>query len=129
MTDIELKMASLHISPPEPFDFATPEEWPRWICRLTRFERFWEASGLRANTETSQISTLIYTMGDHAEDILRSFSLTEAQRGKYDVAKEKLEKHFVKHRHVIFELMTFNCRIEGRDETCDSFITSLYCLA
>ena len=56
-----------------------------------------------ANAETSQISMLIYSMGDQAENILRSFSLTEAQRGKYDIVKEKLEKHFVKLRNVIFE--------------------------
>ena len=68
-------------------------------------------------------------MEDQAEDILRSFSLTEAQRGKYDVVKEKLEKHFVKHRNVIFERAKFNRRVQGPDETCDSFITSLYCLA
>ena len=60
MTDMELKMASLHISPPEAFDFATPEEWPRWIHR---FERFREALGLIADAETSQISTPIYSMG------------------------------------------------------------------
>ena len=125
MTDIELKMASLHTSPPQPFDFATPEEWPRWIrC----FEHFREAAGLIANAETSQISTLIYSMGDQAEDILRSFSLTEAQRGKYDIVKEKLE-HFVKRRNFIFERAKFNRCVQGPDETCDSFITSLYCLA
>ena len=64
-------MASLHISPPEPFDFATPDEWPRWICC---FERFREASGLIANAETSQISMLFYSIGDQADGL---FSLIE----------------------------------------------------
>ena len=81
------------------------------------------------NTEMSHISRLIYSMEDQAEDILRSFSLTEDQRGKYDVVKEKLEKHFLKCRNVIFEHAKSNCCVRGRDETCDSFITSLYCLA
>ena len=55
--------------------------------------------------------------------------MIETWRGKHDVVKEKLEKHFVKCRNVIFERTKFNCRVQGPDETCDSFITSLYCLA
>ena len=45
------------------------------------------------------------------------------------MVKEKLEKHFVKRRNVIFEHAKFNRRVQGPDETRDSFITSLYCLA
>ena len=44
---------AFQVPPPEPFVFARPEEWPKWI---RRFERFRLATGLEEN----QISTFIY---------------------------------------------------------------------
>ena len=66
-------MASLRVTPPEPFDFTTPDEWPKW---LRRFQRFRIASGLAAGDEETQVNTLIYCMGDKADDILRSLQLS-----------------------------------------------------
>ena len=55
-------------------------------------------------------STLIYCMGDAADDILHSFKLTEADSKVYETVKEKFESHFVKRRNVIFERVKFNNR-------------------
>ena len=41
------------------------EEWPRWI---RRFERFRQASGLATKTEENQVNTLVYSMGEKADD-------------------------------------------------------------
>ena len=62
--------------PPERFDFDHPDTWPRWI---KRFERYRVASGLSAKDEQVQISTLIYAMGEEAEDILASFRLSKRE--------------------------------------------------
>ena len=59
--------------------------------------------GLTEKEETSQINILIYTMGDKAEDILTSLKLTEAQKKKYDVVKQKFEEYFVKRHNPIFK--------------------------
>ena len=59
--------ATYQVSQPEPFNFANPEEWPKW---LRRFERFRQASGLAEKSEEAQVNTLIYCMGDEADDIL-----------------------------------------------------------
>ena len=67
-------MAEIRISPPEHITFSRPEEWMELI---RQFERFRKASGLAEKEQVSQIHTLIYTMGDEAEDILSSFRLTE----------------------------------------------------
>ena len=91
-------MATYQIAPPEKFNFSQPEEWPKWSRRL---ERFWQASGLTAKEDTSQINTLIYAMGDEADDILTSLKLTEAQKKKYDVVLQKFEGYFVKRRNPI----------------------------
>ena len=99
--------ATYQISQPEPFDFASPEEWPKW---LRRFERFRQASGLTDKSEEAQVNTLIYCMGDRADDILRSFKLSAEDAKKYQVVKDKFEGHFVKRRNVIFERAKFNSR-------------------
>ena len=57
---------------PGPFNFAKPEEWPKW---LKRFERFRQASELCKKTEESQVNTLLYSMGEKADDILQSFNI------------------------------------------------------
>ena len=67
-------MATYQIAPLEKFDFSQPEEWPKWSCR---FERFRQASDLTVKEETSQINTLVYAMGDEADDILTSLKLTK----------------------------------------------------
>ncbi len=81
-------MASYQIAPPEAFNFAKPEEWPKWI---RRFERFRQASDLSSKQEESQVSTLIYSMGDQADDILGSFTLSEVDQKKYSKVRELRE--------------------------------------
>ncbi|KAF3854286.1 hypothetical protein F7725_022341 [Dissostichus mawsoni] len=72
--------ATFTIQPPEAFDFAKPQDWDRWI---RRFERFRLASNLHLSTEANQVNTLIYCMGDEADDILRGHDLSDAQRQQY----------------------------------------------
>lgn len=68
--------AAFQVSPPPKFDFSKPEEWPKWI---RRFERFRIASGLELQSDENQVITLIYTMGDEAEDVITSLNLTEEE--------------------------------------------------
>jgi len=84
----ESEIASYQIAPPETFNFARPEEWPKLI---RRFERFRQASDLSSKPEESQVNTLIYSMGDQADDILRSFALSEEDQKKYGTVRDRLE--------------------------------------
>ena len=59
-------MASFQVSTPEKLNFK-PEDWERWI---RRFERFRIASKLDKENAVAQENTLIYSMGDEADDIL-----------------------------------------------------------
>ena len=77
----------------------------------------------------SQVNTLIYSMGDKADDILQSFTLSDEDLKKYDTVKQKFDSHFVKRRNVIFERAKFNSRKQETGESVDSFITDLHCLA
>ena len=100
-------MASYEVLPPKPFNFTKPEEWPKYI---RRFERFHQASGLSNRSQGNHVNTLVYTMGDFADDILSPFGLSEEDKSKFNVVMEKFEAHFVKKRNVIFERAKFNQR-------------------
>ena len=119
-------MASFQILPPEKFDFLDQSNGPDGIADL-------RDSGRRQvshpKVKKNQVNTLIYTMGDEADDILYSFGLTEADRKKYDTVSDKFEAHFVKRRNPIYERAKFNMRRQEEGEPVDSFITSLYRLA
>ena len=115
--------ASYQVTPSEPFVFSCPAEWTKWS---RRFERFRQASGLKDKDDEAQVNTLIYSMGDEADDILQSSGLTEADSKKYDAVLAKFETHFVKRRNVIFERAKFNMRRQEEGEPVDAFITALY---
>ena len=103
--------ASYRIPAVEKFDFAKPEEWPRWI---RRFKRFRQASELTNKTQEAQISTLVYSLGDKAENILSSFNLKEDGLKEYDTVRRKFESYFVKRRNTIYERVRFNSRNRQR---------------
>ena len=75
------------VSLPENFNFSQPQEWPRWI---RRFERFRKSAALAEKDDEVQVNTLIYSMGDEADDILRCFKLKDDEVKKYSVVKAKL---------------------------------------
>ena len=118
--------ANYQVSPPERFNFTQPREWPKWI---RRFERFRKATELATKDNEVQVKTLIYSMGDEADDILRSFKLSDADKKKYSVVKAKFDAHFVTRTNVIYERAKFNSRVQKEGEPIDSFVTDLYALA
>ena len=60
---------SLQLQPPGPFSFENPEGWPRW---KRRFKQFHSASGLASASHERQTSTLLYCLGEEAEDVLQA---------------------------------------------------------
>lgn len=116
-------MTSFRVQLPENFDFSHPEDWPKWS---RRFERFRQASGLVKEEEESQINTLIYAMGDKADDILNFFKLSTAQLKQYRTVNTKFNELFVVRRNFIFERAKFNRRRQGEGETVDSFVIALH---
>ena len=85
-------MATFQVTAPESFDTHYPENWTKWI---RRFERFRQASGLASKSEENQVNTLVYSMGDEADDILASSSTeTAREREAIKQQQEILRKHF-----------------------------------
>ena len=118
-------MASYQFTPPEPFDFSRPDNWPRWI---RHFERFQQASSLTEKGEETQVNTLIYTIGAEADDVLQVFKLSEENQ-KYDIIKKKFEDYFLKRQNTIYQGAKFNSKKQEDGESVDMFITALHSLA
>lgn len=99
------------------------EEWQKWI-RI--FEIFRKATGLDERDQESQVSTLIYTMGEESDNIIVSFELTADQTKNYDaVYKSKFEEKLTLKRNVIFEQAKFSSRVQEQGETVYNLITEL----
>ena len=71
--------ATFQVVAPKPFNFSRPEEWTKWSHR---FEWLRKASGLDEKDDKAQVNTLVYSMGDEADDIFERVRFTCADRGK-----------------------------------------------
>ena len=93
-------MATIRLQPPESFDFKRPDEWPRW---KKRFQQFRSASTLDQEAEDRQVNTLLYCMGEEAENILSSTGISDEDKKKYDKVVEKFDLYFAVRRNLLFE--------------------------
>ena len=117
---------NVSLQPPPTFSFDVPDEWPKW---RRRFEQFRVASGLSKEDEIQQVSTLLYCLGEEANDILASTNITDDDRKKYSEVLAKFDGHFKVRKNVIFERARFNRRQQEDGETVEYFISSLYQLS
>ena len=101
------------LQPPNPFAFNKPEEWSRW---KSRFQQYRLASGLSEESGERQVSTLLYCMGESAEDILNMSDITVAQRADYTWVIEKFDQHFKVRKNLAFERARFNQRKQEKGE-------------
>ena len=106
-----------------PFNFSKPDDWPKWIkC----FEQYRVTSGLSKDSEARQVSTLLYCLGEEAEDVLSSTNISEEDKAKYSNVLEKLNGFFNVRKNVILERAKFNCRNQLPGESVEQYITTLY---
>lgn len=112
--------ATFSINLPESLDFSKPQDWEKWI---RRFERFRVASDLDKSSQANQVNTLIYCMGDEADDVLKGLRITDEQRLEYNSVKDGFTNFF------IYQQAKFNMQAQGPTESADLFITALYALA
>ena len=99
-------MAQLPIEPPKQFNFSNPDDWPRWK------KRFQQASGLSAESQKRQVSTLLYCLGEDADDVLVSTNITEDERKSFNDVVAKFDEHFKIRYNLIFECAKFNKRVQ-----------------
>ena len=111
-------------SPPEPFDFTTPEQWPFW---RDRFKRYRQASKLSNDDQETQVCALIYAMGPEAEHII--LSIDAFPHKQFDEAIKCFDHYFTPKRNIIAERHAFEIRTQGPAESNESYIRAVHCLA
>ena len=110
--------------PPENFNFEKPGEWPSWRQRFTRFR---SASKLSLEDADVQVSTLIYAMGNEAENIFKTFTFTEEEdENDYETVLEKFDEYFIPKRNTIHERACFYQRQQKPGEMAETFIRALH---
>ena len=118
-------MAAYQIPALQSFSFKS-EQWESW---LQRFERFCQTSSLGGKSQEMQISTLIYSMGDRSEDILKSFALFEEDSKKYCVVINMFNTHFGKWHNIIYDRAKFNSHSQQEGQSVEDFIYHVNALA
>ena len=116
-------MANVRLEPPESFDFAKPDNWPRW---KKRFQQFRTASGLQTQDEQQQVSMLLYCLGETSDDVLTSTKISADDQIKFDSVMSKFDEFFQVRRNTIFERAKFNRRSQMAGESAEQYITALY---
>ena len=86
-------MASFRLESPECFNFSIPDGWSRWKCRFWQFRA---ASGLSDEDETKQVSTLLYCLGEGAEDY-KYMRTEQRERMVCDIIGKSLDKAWFAH--------------------------------
>ena len=121
-------MASYNVllSAPAAFPFDTPDHWPKW---KPWFQQYRLASRLLRESEERQVNTVLYCLGEEAEDILVSTSIGEEYTKKYDSVLTKFDSFFSVRKNVIIEHAKFNKHSQLPDKPVEQFIASLYNLA
>ena len=123
---------SATLQAPGPFQFNSPDEWPKWRRRFEQYRvASGSASGLAKEDNERQVSALLYCLGEETDDVLTSTNISspaDSRKVFADVLK-KFDEFFKVRKNIIFGKARFNRRCQGETETAEQFITSLYSLA
>ena len=96
---------SATLQAPGPFQFNSPDEWPKW---RGRFEQYRVASGLAKEDNEHQVSALLYCLGEEADDVLTSTNISSDSRKVFADVLKKFDEFFKVQKNIIFERACFN---------------------
>lgn len=74
------------------------------------------------------MNTLIYCMGDEADDVLRGLKLSDADQRQHATVRDAFHSFFIVKKNIVYERAHFNMRKQEVQETVDAFVTALYAL-
>ena len=79
--------------------------------------------------EQHQVRTLLYCLGEEAEEVLDTTCISEDDKTKYKKVVKEFDKYFKVKKNVIYERARFNQRNQLPDKPADHFITEVHMLA
>jgi len=89
-------MTTLNLTPPTTFSFKKTEEWSKWKrC----FEQYRQVAGLAGESDERQVSTLLYCLGEDAEDMLDTTRISAEEKKKYAKVVVAFDAHFKVRKH------------------------------
>ena len=74
---VNRKRTMAQLSTPKQFNFSNSDDWPRWKNDSNSFVTH------LVESEQRQVSTLLYCLGEDADDVLVSTNITEDERKRY----------------------------------------------
>ena len=86
------------------------------------------ASGLAEEGDERQVSTLLYCLGEQAEDILTSAEIQSEDRKVYQNVVDTLNKFFRVRKNDVFEHARFNLCSQLEGKSAEECIMALYSL-
>ena len=86
-------------------------------------------SSLSKESEEHQVSTLLYCLGEEAEDFLESIGISDGHRKEYSQILSKLDAFFYVRKNVIINRTKSIIIANFLEEPAQQFIASLYNLA
>ena len=92
----------------------------------SNFEFYLSASCHDKESDKRQVSTLLYCLGDTADDVLTSTNISEDARKRYSDVLAKFGKFFKVRKNVIFERAKFNRCNQLPSESAENYIIVLY---
>ena len=107
---------------PAPLNF----EDPRWNDWKAQFMTFRLVTELDKKNKAVQIASLKYCMGTEAEEIYKTFNLTEAEENCFDTVLSKFDNYFKPQVNVIRMRRIFQRRIQMTNETEETYYRALY---
>ena len=72
------------------------------------------------------MSTLLYCLGEEADNVLTSTNISEENQKKYSEVMAKFNGFFKVRRNMILERAWFNHRFQREGESAEQYITVLY---
>ena len=97
-----------------------------WLWWKKKFERFQLALKFNSLTEEKQVNTLIYLMGEKADETRLTFGLSA---NKSTLVIDKFGNCFSPKTNVIYERACFHTRAKNPGESGNDFVTALHNLA
>lgn len=107
---------------PTPLNF----EEPKWDAWRSQFMTFRLVTKLNEENEKVQIASLKYCMGMEAEEIERTFNLTEEERNVFNTVLTKFDEYFKPKVNVIRMRRIFQRRTQQANENEESYFRALY---
>ena len=98
-------MVSIQLRQPEPFNFKDILGPSGNVASSVS-----RTAGLSAESEAQQINSLLYCLGEEANEVLSSTNISEEERKLFSKVIDTLDEYFKVRRNIIFERARFNHR-------------------